>query len=99
MLPANTQKRKRICRCRVVTATALSVGRFFFSAVTGLLEFFVLRPDAGALQPVNNDVAIFLNELQELLGSPWRPFRQHSEVRKAPQQDRQEVLHMVVGMP
>ena len=72
---------------------------FFLPAVTGLLEFFVLRPDAGALQSVDDDVAIFLNELQELLGSPWRPFRQHSEVRKAPQQDRLEVLHMVVGMP
>ena len=40
----------------------------FFSAEAGLLKFLVLRPDAGALQPVDDDVAIFLNELEELLG-------------------------------
>ena len=40
----------------------------FFSAEAGLLKFLVLRSDAGALQPVDDDVAIFLNELQELLG-------------------------------
>jgi len=72
---------------------------FFLSAVTSLLEFLVLRPDAGAFHPVDEDVAIFLNKLGELLGSPRRPLRQHAEIRQAPQQDRREVLHMVVGMP
>ena len=72
---------------------------FLFPAEAGLLEFLVLRPDAGALQPVDDNVAIFLNELEELLGSPRRPRRQHSEARQAPQQDGREVLHMVVGMP
>ena len=71
----------------------------FFSAVAGLLEFFVLRPDTRALHPVDEDVAILLNELQELCGCPRRPLGQHAEVRQAPQQDRHEVLHMVVGMP
>ena len=36
---------------------------FFFSAEAGLLKFLVLRSDTGALQPVDDDVAIFLNEL------------------------------------
>ena len=53
----------------------------FFSAEAGLLKFLVLRSDAGALQPVDDDVAIFLNELEELLGSTGRPSRKHTEVR------------------
>jgi hypothetical protein len=59
----------------------------------------VLRPDTGALQSVDGDVAIFLNELGERLGRSRRPGGQHAEVRQAPQQDRQEALHRAVGMP
>ena len=46
---------------------ALSVWRFF-SAEAGLLEFLVLRSDAGALQPVDGNVAILFNELKKLIG-------------------------------
>ena len=71
----------------------------FFSAVAVFLEFLVLRPDAGALQPVDGDVAIFLNELCELFGCPRCPERQHAEVGQAAQQDGQEGVDMAVGMP
>ena len=97
MLPAKRQKRKRICRYVVVRMSAWSVWRFF-SAEAGLLEFLVLRPDTRALHPVDEDVAILLNELEELGGCAGRPLGQYAEVRQAPQQDRHEVLHMVVGM-
>jgi len=55
----------------------------------GVAEFLLLRPDAGALQPVDGDVAVLPYELGELFG---RHGRQHTEVGQAAQQDGQEGL-------
>ena len=58
-----------------------------------------MRPDAGAFQPVDGDVAISFNELRKLLGGSRRARGQHAKVGQAPQQDGQEGLDMIVGVP
>jgi hypothetical protein len=40
-----------------------------------------------------------LFEKLQLLGRPWRPRWEHTEVRQAPQQDGHEICQMTVGMP